>query len=146
MALTTDEEYKASLKYMRPNIYKFGKLIEDVTTHPATRNAIEGHASLFRAQSEEQHRQLLTTASHLTRRPDQPVSIDPAVAGGHDRERSDETVRLSPHRDLHGRRGWWRASNGGPTRIVEIGSDPDFHLPDSRRVHRRDQSPGLSES
>ena len=36
MSLKTRKEYLASLKAMRPNIYKFGELIEDVTTHPAT--------------------------------------------------------------------------------------------------------------
>ena len=37
MALKTRKEYLESLKAMRPNVYKFGKLIQDVTTDPATR-------------------------------------------------------------------------------------------------------------
>ena len=37
-------EYKKSLKHMRPNLYKFGELIKDLTTHPAKRRTVEGHA------------------------------------------------------------------------------------------------------
>ena len=35
------QQYKESLKKMRPNIYKWGKLIEDVTINPATRLHVE---------------------------------------------------------------------------------------------------------
>jgi 4-hydroxybutyryl-CoA dehydratase/vinylacetyl-CoA-Delta-isomerase len=35
------KQYKEPLKKMRPNIYKWGKLIEDVTTNPATRLHVE---------------------------------------------------------------------------------------------------------
>jgi len=42
--MKTSNEYKKSLKKMRPNIYKFGELIKDVTTHPATKRTVEGHA------------------------------------------------------------------------------------------------------
>lgn len=66
MALKTYDEYKASLKNMRPNIHKFGEVIKDVTTHPATKNTIEGHASLFRAQHDPTLRDMVTTTSHLT--------------------------------------------------------------------------------
>lgn len=66
MALKTSEEYKISLKEMRPNIYKFGKLIDDVTTNPATKNTVAGHASLFEAGLDEKYRDLVTTTSHLT--------------------------------------------------------------------------------
>jgi len=44
MALKKRKDYLASLKKMRPNIYKFGELIEDVTTHPATKRTVESHA------------------------------------------------------------------------------------------------------
>ncbi len=69
MALKTADEYKESLRKMRPNIHKFGELITDVTTHPATKNTIEGHASLYRAQHDEEHRDTMTTESHLTGAP-----------------------------------------------------------------------------
>lgn len=64
--MRTGEEYKASLRRMRPNVYKFGKPIEDVTTHPATRRAVEGHAQIFDAAQKEEYRSILTTASSLT--------------------------------------------------------------------------------
>ena len=64
--LKTPEEYKESLKNLRPNIYKFGELIRDVTTHPATRRSIEGHAQIFAAQHDPEHRSIVTTTSHLT--------------------------------------------------------------------------------
>ena len=69
MALRTYDAYKESLKSMRPNIYKFDELIKDVTTHPATRNTVEGHAALYRAQHDEGARHMVTTTSHLTGEP-----------------------------------------------------------------------------
>ena len=39
--LMNGEQYIASLKKLRPNIYKFGKLIEDVTTNPNTALLVE---------------------------------------------------------------------------------------------------------
>lgn len=66
MALKTAEQYKESLRKMRPNIYKFGELIQDVTTHKATSNTIEGHAQIFSAQNNPEYAELLTTTSHLT--------------------------------------------------------------------------------
>jgi 4-hydroxybutyryl-CoA dehydratase / vinylacetyl-CoA-Delta-isomerase len=44
MALKTRDDYLAALRKLRPNIYKFGELIEDVTTHPATKRTVESHA------------------------------------------------------------------------------------------------------
>ena len=49
MAIKTYDEYLASLKAMKPNVYKFDQLIEDVTTHPATKRTVEGHAWTFKA-------------------------------------------------------------------------------------------------
>jgi 4-hydroxybutyryl-CoA dehydratase/vinylacetyl-CoA-Delta-isomerase len=69
LALKTPEEYKASLRAMRPNVYKFGQLIEDVTSHPSTRYTVEGHARIFAAQHEEEHRDIYTTTSHVTGEP-----------------------------------------------------------------------------
>ena len=66
MALKTAEQYKESLRKMRPNIYKFGELIKDVTTHKATKNTIEGHSQIFSAQHNPEYAELLTTTSHLT--------------------------------------------------------------------------------
>lgn len=66
MALKTPEQYKESLRQMRPNVYKFGELITDVTTHPATRRVVEGHAQIFAAALNPEHVELLTTTSPLT--------------------------------------------------------------------------------
>ncbi|MCK5773220.1 MAG: 4-hydroxyphenylacetate 3-hydroxylase, partial [Thermoplasmata archaeon] len=64
--MKTPEEYKGSLRKMRPNIHKFGELIEDVTTHPATRRTIEGHAQIFEAARNPEYEELYTTTSCLT--------------------------------------------------------------------------------
>jgi len=66
MALRTPKEYKKSLRKLKPNIYKFGELIKDVTTHPATRRSIEGHAQIFAAALDPQYEDLSTTMSPLT--------------------------------------------------------------------------------
>ncbi|KYK21265.1 4-hydroxyphenylacetate 3-hydroxylase [Thermoplasmatales archaeon SM1-50] len=67
--MKTSKEYKESLQKMRPNIYKFGELIKDVTTHPATRRSIEGHAQIFEAAQTPEFKDILTTTSHLTNEP-----------------------------------------------------------------------------
>ena len=64
--MKTPEEYKESLKKMRPNIYKFGELITDVTTHPATRRCVEGHARIYEAAQNPEYRDIVVTTSHLT--------------------------------------------------------------------------------
>ena len=66
MGMRTSQEYKKSLKMMRPNVYKFGELIRDVTTHPATRRTIEGHAQIFDAAQKDEYRDRLTTISSIT--------------------------------------------------------------------------------
>ena len=64
--MKTSIDYKQSLKKMRPNIYKFGELIEDVTTHPATRRTVEGHAQIFDAAQKDEYKDILTAKSSLT--------------------------------------------------------------------------------
>jgi len=66
MALRTTEEYKESLRRLRPNIYKFGELIRDATMHPATKWTVEGHAQIFAAALNPEYEALLTTTSNLT--------------------------------------------------------------------------------
>ncbi len=51
---------------MRPNIHKFGELIEDVTTHPATRRVVESHALNFDAAHDPELAEMYTTTSTLT--------------------------------------------------------------------------------
>jgi 4-hydroxybutyryl-CoA dehydratase/vinylacetyl-CoA-Delta-isomerase len=66
MALKTRETYLKSLQTMRPNIFKFGERIEDVTTHPATRRTVESHARGFDAAHEEKYADIFTTVSSFT--------------------------------------------------------------------------------
>ncbi len=64
--MKTSKEYKESLRKMKPNIYKFGELIKDVTTHPATKRTVEGHAQIFDAAYKPEYQDILTTKSNLT--------------------------------------------------------------------------------
>lgn len=66
MTLATRKSYLKSLKAMRPNIYKFGKLIDDVTTHPATRRIVESHARSFDAVRNPKYKDIVTTVSSFT--------------------------------------------------------------------------------
>lgn len=66
MALRSREDYLASLKAMRPNVYKFGELIHDVTTHPATRRVVESHARAFDASNDPELSGVFTTKSSFT--------------------------------------------------------------------------------
>jgi len=64
--MKTSKEYKQSLKKMKSNIYKLGELIEDVTTHPATKRTVEGHAQIFDAAQNDEYKNIITTKSNLT--------------------------------------------------------------------------------
>ena len=66
MALKTRAEYLASLKKLRPNVFKFGERIEDVTTHPATRRVVESHARAYDAAQDPSLSALFTATSALT--------------------------------------------------------------------------------
>lgn len=59
-------EYKESLRKMRPNMYKWGKLIEDVTTHPATRLHVESVAHSYDMAFDPEQASIYTATSHLT--------------------------------------------------------------------------------
>ena len=65
MSLKTRAEYLNSLKNLRPNIYKFGQLIEDVTTNPATRRTVESHARAFDAAHNPDLKDIFTTSASL---------------------------------------------------------------------------------
>jgi len=51
---------------MRPNVYKFGELIEDVTTHPATKRTVEGHAQIYALAQDPDYRDIVVAESMLT--------------------------------------------------------------------------------
>lgn len=63
--IKTPEQYKESLRKMRPNIYKFGELIKDVTIHPATKRCVESHAKAFEAAQDPKYQNLVTAESKL---------------------------------------------------------------------------------
>jgi 4-hydroxybutyryl-CoA dehydratase/vinylacetyl-CoA-Delta-isomerase len=63
MGLKTRDDYLASLRDLKPNIYKFGELIEDVTTHPATKRTVESHCRSFDASHEPDLSDLYTSVS-----------------------------------------------------------------------------------
>ena len=63
MTIKTRNDYLEALRQLRPNIYKFGELIEDVTTHPATKRTVESHARNYDAALDPQLENIYTTAS-----------------------------------------------------------------------------------
>ncbi|MCP4692780.1 MAG: 4-hydroxyphenylacetate 3-hydroxylase, partial [Desulfobacterales bacterium] len=63
MAIKTREQYLESLRALKPNIYKFGERIEDVTTHPATKRTVESHARCFDAAADPELEKMYTTTS-----------------------------------------------------------------------------------
>jgi 4-hydroxybutyryl-CoA dehydratase/vinylacetyl-CoA-Delta-isomerase len=66
MGVKTREDYLAALQAMRPNVHKFGELIPDVTTHPATKRTVESHARAHDAAHEPEFAELYTTTSLFT--------------------------------------------------------------------------------
>jgi len=66
MGIKTRDDYLAALRRLRPNIYKFGELIEDVTTHPATKRTVESHALNYDAANDPELSDMYTTTSKLT--------------------------------------------------------------------------------
>jgi 4-hydroxybutyryl-CoA dehydratase/vinylacetyl-CoA-Delta-isomerase len=62
----TAEDFKASLRRMKPNMYKRGKLIADPVDDPVTRRTVQGHAQIFEAARDPRYQDLMTTTSHLT--------------------------------------------------------------------------------
>ena len=66
MTLKTREDYLSALRKLRPNIYKFGELIEDVTTHSATKRTVESHARNFDASHDPELSALYPTTSSFS--------------------------------------------------------------------------------
>jgi len=60
------EAFKASLRRLKPNIYKRGRLVEDPVEDPATCRTVEGHAQIFEAAQDPRYQDLVTTTSHLS--------------------------------------------------------------------------------
>jgi 4-hydroxybutyryl-CoA dehydratase/vinylacetyl-CoA-Delta-isomerase len=66
MALKNGEQYVASIAKMRPNVYKWGKLIQDVTTDPATRLHIQSVKRSYDLSHDPAKASIYTAQSHLT--------------------------------------------------------------------------------
>jgi 4-hydroxybutyryl-CoA dehydratase/vinylacetyl-CoA-Delta-isomerase len=65
-SLRTRQDYLNSLKSLKPNIYKFGRLIEDVTTDSSTKRTVESHARGIDAAHDPELADIFTTTSDLT--------------------------------------------------------------------------------
>lgn len=66
MTIKTGAQYIEAMKKMRPNIYKWGELIEDVTTHPATAAHIATVARWYDNSNDPEKEAIYTTTSSLT--------------------------------------------------------------------------------
>jgi len=66
MTIKTRTVYLQALRQLRPNIYKFGELIEDVTSHPATKRTVESHARNYDAASDPELEEIYTATSIFT--------------------------------------------------------------------------------
>ncbi len=66
MGIKTRENYIEALRKMSPNIHKFGELIKDVTSNPATRRVVESHAMNYDASHDPKLKELYTTTSIFT--------------------------------------------------------------------------------
>jgi len=66
MAMKTGEQYLEEMKKMRPNVYKWGELIKDVTTHPATRSHIMNVAKWYDNSFDSEKEELYTAISYLS--------------------------------------------------------------------------------
>jgi 4-hydroxybutyryl-CoA dehydratase/vinylacetyl-CoA-Delta-isomerase len=66
MKLKNGAQYIESLRKINPKIYYRGKLIKDVTRHPATAPHVRAAAMTYALASDKAHRDLATATSHLT--------------------------------------------------------------------------------
>lgn len=66
MTIMNGAQYRASIKKMRPNVYKWGKLIEDVTTNPATKLHIDSVALAYDAACDPAKEALYTAINPLS--------------------------------------------------------------------------------
>lgn len=64
--MKTGNQYRASLKKLEPNLYKWGKPIKDVTRNPATRLHVAAIAACYDAAFDPEQAEIFTTISHLT--------------------------------------------------------------------------------
>lgn len=60
------EQYRKSLKKLRPNIHKWGKPLRDVTSNLATKQHVDAIAACYDAAFDPEVAPVFTTTSHLT--------------------------------------------------------------------------------
>jgi 4-hydroxybutyryl-CoA dehydratase/vinylacetyl-CoA-Delta-isomerase len=66
MALKSGAQYLEEMKAMRPNVYKYGKLIEDLTEDPITKAHLRQVAMWYDRSLDPEYEGIYTTTSHLT--------------------------------------------------------------------------------
>lgn len=66
MALMNGQQYRESLKKMRPNVYKWDRLIEDVTTDPVTKLHVDSVAHSYDMSFDPDKESIYTATSHLS--------------------------------------------------------------------------------
>ncbi len=66
MALKTGEQYVESIRKLRSNVHKWGQLIQDVSTDPATRLHIQSVRRSYDLSHDPARASIYTTKSHLT--------------------------------------------------------------------------------
>jgi 4-hydroxybutyryl-CoA dehydratase/vinylacetyl-CoA-Delta-isomerase len=131
MALKSYPQYLKSLKQMRPNIYKFDNLIEDVTTNPATKRTVEGHGWTYKASFEDKYKDTLTTISHINNQPiSRYLSI---IMSAEDMYANSDLKRLMFHLTgtcTGGRCAGWAALNAMFVTTWEMDRDlkTDYHV------------------
>ncbi len=69
MPLKTGEEYLASLRKLRPQIYLLGERVENFVDHPVIRPSINSVTKTYELAADEQHRDLLSASSSLNGEP-----------------------------------------------------------------------------
>jgi 4-hydroxybutyryl-CoA dehydratase/vinylacetyl-CoA-Delta-isomerase len=69
VTIRNGDAYRRSLQQLRPNVFKRGELIEDVTTHPATRLHVQSVATSYDAAFDPARGPIFTATSHLTGKP-----------------------------------------------------------------------------
>ena len=67
--MKTRDEYIASLRSLRLEVYLLGERVEDPVSHPMIRPSLNSVAMTYQLAQEAAYRELLTTPSHLTGQP-----------------------------------------------------------------------------
>ena len=66
MALKTGAQYLEEMRAMRPNVYKYGKLIEDPVTDPITAAHLKQVAMWYDRSNDPAYEDIFTTTSYLS--------------------------------------------------------------------------------